>query len=178
MNAASGGLAIDLAVEEGDWPDEDVLFDIAAGAARAIAEETARSFAGQELSILFTDDARIAVLNADWRGKPKPTNVLSFPAPEGTALVPPGQPVPLGDIVLAHETVAKEAAEADLTLRDHITHLLVHGLLHLRGHDHEDDAAADAMERLEAAILARLGIADPYAGSEPERIKTAGRNGS
>ncbi len=74
--------------------------------------------------------------------------------------------------------VAQEAAEADLTLGDHITHLLVHGLLHLRGYDHEDDAAADAMERLEAAILARLGIADPYAGSEPERTITSGRIGS
>jgi probable rRNA maturation factor len=84
---------------------------------------------------------------------------------------------PMGDIVLAYETVAKEAAAAHLTLADHITHLLVHGLLHLLGHDHGEDAAAEAMERLEAAVLARLGIADPYAGSVTEHHQTPGGNG-
>lgn len=178
MNASSGGLAIELAVQGGNWPDRERLLEMARGAASAVAAETTRDFAGHELSLLFTDDAHIARLNTHWRGKPKPTNVLSFPAAAGSASPPLGQPLPLGDVALGYETVAKEASEAGLTLMDHITHLLVHGLLHLRGYDHEDDAAAEAMERLEAAILARLGIADPYAGSEPEQIKTAGRNGS
>jgi probable rRNA maturation factor len=132
---------------------------------------------GRVLSLLFTDDATIADLNRDWRGKPKPTNVLSFPAPD-TSEAADGIPMPLGDIVFGFETVAKEAAEAGLTLADHINHLLVHGLLHLLGYDHEEDREATAMEQLETAILARLGIADPYAGSEPEHRGTPGGTGA
>lgn len=178
MTAGASGLEIDLAVEAGSWPDDDGLLALADRAALATAEIAGIGFDGRELSLVFTDDEHIGTLNADWRGKAKPTNVLSFPVPE----FPPGMqydgPLPIGDIVLGYETVAREAAEAGLTLADHIAHLLVHGLLHLHGYDHEDDAEADAMERLEAAILARLGIADPYAGSDPEHSGTAGGIGS
>lgn len=114
-----------------------------------------------ETALLFTDDAAIAALNAEWRGKPAPTNVLSFPAPDGMP-VPDGEPRPLGDIVLAYGTVAREADEQGKTLQAHAVHLIIHGVLHLAGHDHEDDTQADAMERLEIEILKGLGISDPY----------------
>lgn len=114
-----------------------------------------------ETALLFTDDASIAAINAEWRGKPTPTNVLSFPTPEDFA-VPDGEPRPLGDIVLAYGTVAREAEEQGKTLQAHAMHLIVHGVLHLAGHDHEDDTQADAMERLEIEILKGLGITNPY----------------
>lgn len=169
--------AIEFRVERGDWPGESELGVLAAAAVAAVGDMVDGELRGRELSLLFTDDATIAGLNRDWRGKPKPTNVLSFQAVaiDETAAE---MAVPLGDIVFGFETVAKEAAEAGLTLADHITHLLVHGLLHLLGYDHEEDAAATAMEQLEAAILARLGIADPYAGSEPELTGTPGGTGA
>ena len=169
--------SIELRVEGGGWPGESELDVLAAAAVAAVGDMVDVELHGRELSLLFTDDATIAGLNSDWRGKPKPTNVLSFPA---VAVDEPGREmaVPLGDIVFGYETVAKEAAEAGLTLADHITHLLVHGLLHLLGYDHEEDAAATAMEQLETAILARLGIADPYAGSEPELTGTPGGTGA
>ena len=114
-----------------------------------------------EIALLFTSDDAIAEINAEWRGKDKPTNVLSFPAPADMP-VPEGEPRPLGDIVLAHGVIAREAAEQGKTLRDHTTHLIVHGVLHLLGFDHEDDAEADEMEALEASILKGLGISNPY----------------
>ena len=112
------------------------------------------------VALLFTDDSAIAEINAEWRGKDKPTNVLSFPAPDMP--VPEGEARHLGDIVLAHGVITREAAEQVKTLHDHTAHLIVHGVLHLLGYDHETDAEAEEMERLEAAILSRLGIADPY----------------
>lgn len=169
--------SIELRVEGGDWPGESQLEALSIRAVATAADMIDEELGGRELSLLFTDDATIAGLNRDWRGKPKPTNVLSFPAVEIEQ--PAGKmAVPLGDIVFGYETVAKEAAEAGLTLADHITHLLVHGLLHLLGYDHEKHAAAMAMEQLETAILARLGIADPYAGSEPELTGTPGGAGA
>ena len=121
-----------------------------------------------EVSVLGASDARIAELNEDFRGKPTPTNVLSWPAVERH--VPGGSPLPptpredpeLGDIALAFETCAAEAEAAGVTLEAHATHLLVHGTLHLLGYDHENDKEAVHMEGLERAILATLGIADPY----------------
>jgi probable rRNA maturation factor len=169
--------SIELRVEGGDWPGEAQLEALSSRAVAAVAGMVDVSLRGREVSLLFTDDATIAGINRDWRGKPKPTNVLSFPAADGEN-PGAGMATPLGDIVFGYETVAKEAAEADLTLADHITHLLVHGLLHLLGYDHEEDAAATAMEQLETAILARLGIADPYAGSEPELTGTPGGAGA
>lgn len=169
-------LQFELSVEAGDWPPEPELEALAARAGEAAAALVAPLAGGGEVSLLFTDDAAMQGLNANWRGKDRSTNVLSFPAPAATK-TPPGMPVHLGDIVFAHETVVREATEAGLTLADHMTHLLVHGLLHLVGHDHVDDTEATAMEGLETAILAKLGIADPYAGTDPELSETAGDDG-
>jgi probable rRNA maturation factor len=114
-----------------------------------------------EIAVLFTDDAAIAEINAEWRGKDQPTNVLSFPTPDDMP-VPEGEARPLGDIVLAHGVIVREATEQGKTLRDHTAHLIVHGTLHLLGHDHETDAEAEEMEALETRILKGLGISDPY----------------
>ncbi len=117
-------------------------------------------------SLLFTSDAEIQSLNREWRTRDKPTNVLSFPMlgrADLESLGPDGPPVMLGDIALAYETCARESADKGVPLEHHAAHLIVHGLLHLAGHDHVDsDAQAEQMEALETAILAKLGIADPY----------------
>jgi len=151
---------IDISVEAGDWPDEAALTLLVDRAVAAAFAETG-VVGSSELSIVFSDDAHIRSLNADWRGKDKPTNVLSFPAFPFVM----GGPLPpmLGDIVLAAETVAREAALEGKPVDNHITHLVIHGLLHLLGHDHEIDAEAEAMEAIERAALARLAIPDPYA---------------
>jgi len=113
-----------------------------------------------DLSLVFTDDAQIQQLNKKWRGQDKPTNVLSFPA---FALKPGEVPKPmLGDIVLAFETLVREAAQEKKDFNHHLSHLLVHGLLHLLGYDHETQEEADMMEGYEVAILRQLAIADPY----------------
>ena len=155
---------IDISVEAGDWPDEASLTRLVDRAVDAAFAET--GVAGRsELSVVFSDDAHIRTLNAGWRGKDKPTNVLSFPAFPPA----PGGPLPpmLGDIVLAAETVAREAALEDKPLENHITHLVIHGLLHLAGLDHElSPADASAMEALEIKALALLGIADPYGDAD------------
>jgi probable rRNA maturation factor len=111
------------------------------------------------ISLLFTDDADMQHLNKTWRGKDKPTNVLSFPAVSNVAN---SDVRPLGDIVLAYETVVREATEADKPVAHHVQHLLVHGVLHLLGYDHEDDLQAQAMEDRERDTLRQLGIPDPY----------------
>ncbi|MER8441930.1 rRNA maturation RNase YbeY [Mesorhizobium sp. M1066] len=151
---------IDISVEAGNWPDEVSLTRLVDGAVKAAFAET--GVAGRsELSLVFTDDAHVQLLNAGWRGKDKPTNVLSFqafPFAQGGPLPPM-----LGDIVLAAETVAHEAALEDKPVENHITHLVIHGLLHLLGYDHETEAEAEAMEAVERAALARLAIPDPYA---------------
>jgi probable rRNA maturation factor len=117
--------------------------------------------ADSELSLVFTDDAHIRRLNRRFRKKASATNVLSFPAPPGNA----GRLGPiLGDVVLARETVVREAAAEGLTIEAHVAHLILHGFLHLLGYDHEDEADATTMERLETAILGGLGISDPYGG--------------
>ncbi|MAW91457.1 MAG: rRNA maturation RNase YbeY [Altererythrobacter sp.] len=117
-------------------------------------------------SVLFTTDSQVHDLNREWRGKDKPTNVLSFPMLEREdllALQADGPPEMLGDIALAFETCEREAKEKGVSLPDHTAHLLVHGFLHLAGHDHVDsDIQAAAMEKLEIEALAKLGIADPY----------------
>ena len=110
-----------------------------------------------EVVVLLTDDAAVQDLNQRFRGKDGPTNVLSFPAPETAR-------PHLGDLMLASGVCIAEAAEQGKTVADHLSHLVVHGVLHLLGHDHEDDGEAEAMEAKERAILATLGVADPYAG--------------
>jgi len=122
------------------------------------------------ISLLACDDARIAILNADFRGNPQPTNVLSWPSDERGAEDDGGSPAApvlpmdeeLGDIAIAFETCARESKEQGKSLADHVTHLLVHGTLHLLGYDHERDKDAALMERLEVEILASLGLPDPY----------------
>jgi probable rRNA maturation factor len=159
--AGPARIAIDMIVEAGDWPDEAELSRLAGRAVEALAREVGVSGASSELSLVFTDDARIRALNLGWRGKDKATNVLSFPAfaTRGGDALPPM----LGDVVLAAETVAAEAAGEGKPLADHITHLIVHGVLHLIGYDHETDAEAEEMEQAERRILAGLAIPDPYA---------------
>lgn len=164
-------LDIQASVEEGGWPDEDRL----AAQASAILEKAADHLVRHEeqpfpphpveVSLVFTDDAAIRGINAEWRGQDKPTNVLSFPA---FPLEPGGMPGPmLGDIVIARETLEREAAELGKPFDEHMTHLMVHGFLHLFGYDHMDPEEAEEMEGLETRILAELGLSDPYAGQEP-----------
>ena len=113
-----------------------------------------------EITILLTNDAEMRDLNRAWRGKDAPTNVLAFPAGDHT------EPGPLGDVVLAYETVSDEARNAGIAFADHVSHLVIHGVLHLLGFDHMDDDEAEWMESLERTALAKLGIADPYAEQE------------
>ena len=113
-----------------------------------------------EVVFLFTDDQTVAGLNAQWRGKQGPTNVLSFPGAASAAAA--DQPRPLGNVALAFGVVSREALEQGKTLEAHASHLIVHGLLHIAGHDHMNERDAEAMEALETRILAEMGIADPY----------------
>ena len=164
-------LDIQISVEEGDWPSEEALHALAERVLGAAATYL-REVAGQpfpkmpaEVSLVFTDDASIREINAEWREQDKPTNVLSFPA---FPLEPGGMPGPmLGDIVIARETVEREAAELEKSFEDHLTHLMVHGFLHLFGYDHMNYSDAEIMEGLETRILAKLGLSDPYAGQDP-----------
>jgi probable rRNA maturation factor len=136
----------------------------AAPAGRAVKSAAA------ELSIVLGDDALLRRLNRQWRGKDKPTNVLSFPARDAAsraAAPPAGAPLPLGDVILAFGTVAGEAAAQGKTLAGHLAHLVVHGVLHLLGFDHEEAATAARMEALETEVLAGIGVADPYRPNDP-----------
>lgn len=159
-------MTIDISVAAGVWPSHDALAETAKTAIEAattVARLADRSILSGsdldgEVSIVFTDDAAIRVLNERWRGQDKATNVLSF-AQDG-----PGRKAGmLGDIVLAQETVAREAALAGKLLNHHIAHMIVHGFLHLLGYDHQNDIDAQTMEDLERKALTLIGIADPYA---------------
>ena len=160
--------AVDVLIESDAWqmlPDaEDIVRRAIAFA--AISKVTTHH-RGAELSVLLCDDEAIAGLNARWRGQERPTNVLSFPAPPLRGAAPDGK-VPLGDIAIAYETVVREAGEHGKPVSDHLSHLVVHGFLHLLGYDHHMDGEAEQMERLERHILARIGIADPYAACDAE----------
>lgn len=149
-----------------DWPEGDweALAERVADAAGHAAPEL--NNARLLTSLLFTSDCEVHSLNREWRGRDKPTNVLSFPMltrPQVLDLADEGPPEMLGDIALAYQTCAREAQEKGVSLEHHAAHLIVHGLLHLVGHDHVDsDEQAEAMEALERLALAKLGIADPY----------------
>ena len=157
---------MELEIEVDGWPEGawEALAQRAAQAAASV--EPALANPRLESSMLFTSDAEVHELNKDWREKDKPTNVLSFPMLERDellSLTPDGPPVLLGDIALARETCTREAAEKGATLEHHATHLVIHGLLHLAGLDHEiSPQDAEEMEALEVKALAQLGIADPY----------------
>lgn len=162
-NAAAKSAAptvfVDTIVESEAW---HTLADCEDVVARAIAAAAAlEGTAAGEVAVLLTDDERIRVMNRDFRGFDKPTNVLSFPAAAHGHT--PDAPPMLGDIAIAFETVRREAAAEGKTMANHLSHLAVHGFLHLTGHDHEEDEEAARMEERERTILASLGIADPYA---------------
>ena len=156
-----------LDIEIVDWPEESLWPELSERAHAAVAN-VERALGSERLmtSILFTSDAQVHELNREWRGKDRPTNVLSFPMLEREdllALEADGPPEMLGDIALAYETCQRDSEEKGVSLRDHTAHLLVHGFLHLAGHDHVDsDEQAAAMEKLEIEALAIFGIADPY----------------
>ena len=150
-------LSIEISRNAEGWPEG--LDARAEQAVREALKQSKAKIAGAaELSIVLTDDAAQRELNRQWRGIDKPTNVLSFPQIE------PFEPIVgiLGDIVLARETLEREAAELDKPFADHFTHLVVHGFLHILGYDHEEEGDALDMEGLETRILASLGVPDPY----------------
>lgn len=163
-------MQIEVIIEDDRWRDAGIA-PLAARAANAVAAHLGLPDTA-EASLLACDDARIAVLNAEFRGKPAPTNVLSWPAqdlapdqPGDTPATPAPDPdgsVPLGDVAIAFDTCAAEARAAGLTMDDHVLHLVIHGLLHLLGYDHVRDPDATLMEGLERDILGRIGVADPY----------------
>ena len=154
--------AIDVAIETEAWRDLDEPAELAATViGQTIAQSGVRIADGAEVSIVLCDDAFIAELNRKWRRIDAPTNVLAFPSGGPVASTPV-----LGDIVIAFETTAKEAADSGKPLRAHVAHLMAHGFLHLIGYDHIADAEAETMEALERAVLARLGITDPYSAPQ------------
>lgn len=165
---------IAVEVEADSWtaalPDvADLCRKVAAAALSAGAARVGLSAheGRMEVSILLADDERVRELNRDWRGFDKPTNVLSFPA-LGDEDVPAEGPILLGDVIVAYQTTATEAADSGKTITNHLSHLIVHGVLHLLGYDHEEDDEAEAMESLEAAVLGALGIPDPYADGDTD----------
>jgi probable rRNA maturation factor len=152
---------VEIVVECARWSGrrgvQPLLRRAIAGASTALPARAARSTSGAEIAIVLTDDSAIRELNRTWRGKDEPTNVLAFPTDPQA-----GPPRLLGDIVIAYETLAREAKGEHKRFDHHLAHLAVHGFLHLCGYDHETDRQAASMERLESAILSRLGIPDPY----------------
>jgi probable rRNA maturation factor len=157
-NPDSPSFTVDISINDPAW--EKLDFNVV-----EIAEITVRETLfcaefspekGSEVSILLANDDLIRTLNREYRGKDKPTNVLSFPTEEE------GHGAPLGDIILSLQTITEEAENQLKLLKDHFMHLLVHGTLHLMGHDHEDDEQADDMENMEIWVLQRLGVKNPY----------------
>lgn len=154
-------LDIDVVLDGGDWDQVAGAERLVREAAAAVAHDLALS--RSEVCVALSNDEQVAELNGSYRGKPKPTNVLSFPA---VPMLPvEGDPRFLGDIVLALETLQREAADLEVPLAHHMQHLVVHGLLHLLGYDHQSEDEAREMEGLEVRVLSRLGIADPYAAA-------------
>jgi probable rRNA maturation factor len=166
-HAACPGATLEVEVVHQDtaWADAGLGDAMLARAARAAFDAASpRCGRAYHVAVALINDAGMRVLNRTWRGKDAPTNVLSFPADD-----PINEPDFVGDVVLAYETAHKEAREQDLPLADHVSHLVVHGVLHLLGFDHGDDAEAERMEDLERRALASLGIADPYAEQDETR---------
>ena len=162
-SSGTSSLEIEIVRHSDLWDSIAVSDDALSRAARAaFAASSAVADEPCEATLVLTDDEEMRELNRTWRDKDASTNVLSFPAgePFGGAH---GEPSPIGDIVLAGETVIEEAKRKSIPAADHATHLVVHGMLHLLGFDHERDADAERMEALETKVLAGLGITDPYA---------------
>lgn len=164
-------LAIEAAVECSQWEKLPNLDGFLAESLQAVLDETGEDVReGAEVSFLFCDDARIRELNRQFRGKDKPTNVLSFPGPE-----PLDEAQFLGDIALAFETIAREAQEQGKSLEHHCRHMIVHGFLHLLGYDHEESVEAEQMEATEIRILQALGVEDPYCEDNQRETEVNGR---
>ena len=163
VGRTSSELAVEVLRKSEPW-DRAAVSDavLVRTAAAAFSAARPRGAGPCEVTVVLTDDAEQRALNRTWRGKDAPTNVLSFPA-RAQMGEPLGEPHSLGDVVLAYETVAREAHADEIALADHVVHLVVHGVLHLLGYEHEDAAEAERMETLERAVLATFGIADPYA---------------
>lgn len=160
-----------LALEAGEWGDAAEIEALAqtalSGAADDLVRNEAQPFPQEppEVSLVLADDAMMKGINSEWRAQAKPTNVLSFPA---FPLVPGGMPGPmLGDIILARETIEREAVDLGKPVDEHITHLVVHGFLHLFGYDHIQNEDAEKMEAIETRILTSLNLSDPYGDTEP-----------
>lgn len=165
--AASPGATLEVEVVRHDaaWNAAGLTDAMLARAARAgFGAAPPRRSGTYHVTVALSNDEEMRALNRTWRGKDAPTNVLSFPADDEIC-----EPGFLGDVVLAYETALREAHEQDIELADHVSHLVVHGVLHLLGFDHTDDAQAERMEALERIALASLGIADPYAENEAAR---------
>jgi len=147
-------ITAETVVDHPGWAEHDVSEATVDAAAAALWKRLGTSGDTVELSILLSDDTRIQALNTQFRAKDQPTNVLSFPSDEDTYI---------GDIALALETVVREAADHQISVADHVTHLVIHGILHLLGHDHVANEDAEEMETIEVLVLKDLGIANPYA---------------
>lgn len=157
--ASRRNIVVDVAVESQLWEAFDDAGAVADQAIRVALQLADADLPDEtEISVLLCDDAFVQELNRRWRGKDKPTNVLSFPAAEDEGF----ERLLLGDIAIAYETTAREAGEEDKPFSAHFNHLVVHGLLHLLGYDHESEDEAEEMEELERQVLAELGIDDPY----------------
>ena len=152
-------ISADIVEDAGDWSFLEDAETLVQSAAAEVATEPALKIGTASIVVALSDDASVAVLNGQYRGKDKPTNVLSFPAGPGA------EEGYLGDIVLAAETVVREAVREDIPPEHHFQHLIVHGILHLMGFDHETETQAEEMEALEIKILRRLGISNPYTGA-------------
>ncbi|WP_208437764.1 rRNA maturation RNase YbeY [Bartonella taylorii] len=153
-------ITIDITIENSGWNDEKMLYNITEKALTTTMHHLSLENVVSEVSLLFTDDKHMAQINAQWRNKNEPTNVLSFPAFPLKVGQTPG--LILGDIIIAREIVALEASTEGKLFQDHLTHMIVHGVLHLLGYNHETDEEADQMEKLEKEILQKLCIKDPY----------------
>jgi probable rRNA maturation factor len=165
----SASPATEILVVADCWRVETNAEPVILRAVEAAAEMIDADTDDAELAIMLTDDVGIRTLNKNWRGIDKPTNVLSFPALQPTGTPAPGDaPRMLGDIAIAYETLRREADDEHKPFDHHLSHLAIHGFLHLVGYDHETDEEAEKMETLEREILAQLGIPDPYAPHERE----------
>jgi probable rRNA maturation factor len=191
--STTGNLDISFSLEAGDWEaavaDVEQLVEAAARAAFEAAERPEiLDNAPAEMSLVLADDALVQTLNRDYRDKDKPTNVLSFALLDGSddsdddtddvLAREEGMPILIGDVILAFETVQREAREQGKSIENHLTHLVIHGVLHLLGYDHQSDPDADRMERLETSILARMGIADPYSANPAQTAGAQGETGA
>ncbi|MCP5080087.1 MAG: rRNA maturation RNase YbeY [Alphaproteobacteria bacterium] len=155
-------MQVEIDIADENWRAIDGVEQIISAASSAAASALGGDVSKRLMGVRLAGNAEVQALNKQYRGKDKSTNILSFGADLDTAHWPPGEPLPLGDVILAHGVVHAEAEEFGKKIESHLMHLIVHGVLHLAGYDHEDAETADEMEALEVQILAGLGIENPY----------------